>query len=217
MASHHPTPDLSHLNYSHYRNVYEPAEDTFLFLDALEADLPLLKALDPAVCLEIGSGSGCVITFLATLLGRHSSLYLSTDVNSLAASATLETGFKNAVPIDTVLTDLTLAVRERLHQSVDVILFNPPYVVTPSEEVGSHSIEAAWAGGIDGRQVIDRALPLINEILSPRGFFYLVVIRENKPEELMAHMASTFTLKSEVVLSRKAGREGLSILRFQRK
>lgn len=35
-------------------DVYEPAEDTFLFLDALQDELPFLTALDPAICLEIG-------------------------------------------------------------------------------------------------------------------------------------------------------------------
>lgn len=35
-------------------DVYEPAEDTFLFLDALQDELQFLMALDPTVCLEIG-------------------------------------------------------------------------------------------------------------------------------------------------------------------
>ena len=48
---------------------------------------------------------------------------------------------------------------------VDVLIFNPPYVPTPKEEVGLRGIEAAWAGGIDGRQVIDEFLPLIQVLI----------------------------------------------------
>lgn len=39
-------------------DVYEPAEDTFLFLDALQDELPFLAALDPTICLEIGCVNG---------------------------------------------------------------------------------------------------------------------------------------------------------------
>jgi methylase of polypeptide subunit release factors len=52
----HRTPDLSHLKSSHYELVYEPSEDTFLFLDALSDSIEeqFLQTLKPKLCVELG-------------------------------------------------------------------------------------------------------------------------------------------------------------------
>ncbi len=50
-------------------------------------------------------------------------------------------------------------MEDRLTKKIDVLIFNPPYVPTESNEIGGNGIEASWAGGIDGREVIDRLLP----------------------------------------------------------
>jgi release factor glutamine methyltransferase len=82
-----------------------------------------------------------------------------------------------------VCTDLVSGM-EQIKGKVDVLLFNPPYVPTEDDEVpnafdidhlfirlpnecvmhpkvGSKGIEAAWAGGLDGRRVLDRLLPIV--------------------------------------------------------
>ncbi|KAM9205111.1 methyltransferase N6AMT1 isoform 1-T1 [Mergus octosetaceus] len=167
-----------------------------------------------AICLEIGSGSGVVSTFLASIIGS-SALYLCTDINPMAAYCTLETALLNNVHLQPVITDLVNGLSPRLNGKVDLLLFNPPYVVTPSEEVKSHGIEASWAGGKRGREVMDKVFPLVADLLSPGGLFYLVTIKENNPDEIMETMKK-HGLDGTRALSRQAGQEMLTILKFRK-
>jgi len=86
-----PLPDLSHLTSADFDKVYEPSDDTFLLVDALAADAAELRARSAGVCIEIGCGSGAVITHLAKLLPAHSALVLAGDVNADALAATAGT------------------------------------------------------------------------------------------------------------------------------
>ena len=194
--------------------MYEPAEDTFLFLDALQADCQLLRIRKPTVCLEIGSGSGIVSTFTAQMLGSGT-CYMCTDINSEAVEITKRTGSRNCVELNPIVMDLAGAALPRLQGNVDLLLFNPPYVVTPTEEVGCKGIEASWAGGAHGREVIDRFLPQVPLLLSDTGLFYLIVIKENKLDEI-ENILQQFNLCMSTVLSRRSGPEFLSVLRFSR-
>jgi methylase of polypeptide subunit release factors len=49
--------------------------------------------------------------------------------------------------------NLVDALEDRLFKKVDVLLFNPPYVPTPPEEMLGDGIERSWAGGEKGREV----------------------------------------------------------------
>ncbi|GJJ72306.1 release factor glutamine methyltransferase [Entomortierella parvispora] len=210
-----PTPDLSHLKKKDYEFIYEPAEDTFLFLDAFEDEVPFLKELNPIISLEVGSGSGCVTAFVGKILGESCCLKFCTDINPKAARATQGTAKQNQITAEVVETHLTTSLLPRLENQIDLVYFNPPYVLTPSEEVGSHSVEAAWAGGIDGREVIDEFLPFVKRLLSPKGVFYMVVVNENKPDDIREIMKQD-GFDSSVVKTRLAGREKLFILKFVR-
>jgi hypothetical protein len=63
--------------------------------------------------------------------------------------------------------------------------------------------------------VVDRALPIILAAMQPRCIFYLVVVDDNKPEELLAWFSDR-GVDSKMVGRRKARNEWLSILRFER-
>ncbi|XP_053531912.1 methyltransferase N6AMT1 isoform X2 [Ictalurus punctatus] len=210
----YPTPLYSHAGHGPFSEVYEPAEDSFLLIDTLEKDADLLLRSKPVVCLEVGSGSGVVSAFLASVTGAGA-LYLCTDLNPAAAQCTAETSRCNNLDLQPVITDLTECLLPRLNGMVDVLLFNPPYVVTPSEEVGSHGIEASWAGGKRGREVMDRFFPMVLQLLSKQGLFYLVTVSDNNPEEILSLLGES-GLRGEVCLSRQAGREKLFILRFSK-
>jgi len=181
-------------------------------MDALEKDAEFLKERRPLLCVEVGSGSGALITFLASILGPFCH-YIATDINPIAAQCTSQTAKQNGVHVCCVVTDLVECIVPCILGKVDVLIFNPPYVVTESEEVGSHSIEASWAGGRQGREVMDRLFPVVSSLLSISGCFYLVTVVENKPDEIIS-LLNSYGLCGEVILSRRAGRERLSILKF---
>lgn len=207
------TPSFAHLKEKDFENVYEPAEDTFLMMDALEKDYKTILESKPLICVEIGPGSGVLITFLASIV--QDAYYIASDINDLSSYATLQTGQENHVNINTITDNLMSSLTPRLAKKVDVLLFNPPYVVTPSGEVGGTQLSAAWAGGIDGREVIDNFLPVAVTLLSDNGLLYLLLLAQNKPDEIMSIMAS-HGFHSSVILKRKAGPEYLSVVRFSK-
>ncbi|ORX34951.1 S-adenosyl-L-methionine-dependent methyltransferase [Kockovaella imperatae] len=186
-----PTPYIGHLTEDDYEHVYEPAEDSFILLDALEQDAEELKSLRATLCLEIGSGSGIVSTFLARILG-DSALYICTDINPHANNATRRTAGHNDVSLEILLSNLVDPLERRAESRIDILLFNPPYVPTSAEEMAGSQVErdvaGAWAGGSTGMQVTNVVLDMIPRLLSPVGRFYLVAVEQNDPASIVRQM-----------------------------
>lgn len=195
------------------KTVYEPSEDSYLLIDALEADLEILQIIKPVICLEIGSGSGIAITSLAMALKRnHNSHFMAIDINPDACRATKRTSLVNSVDVDVLQMNLLDCIQIR--NTFDIILFNPPYVVTEYEEVlDDRLIFKTWAGGKNGRQVMEPIFTTIPEILSDVGVFYLVIIKENDPEYIFSAFQK-LNMSGKIVCERKVRGEHLYVLRF---
>ncbi|CAE6522860.1 unnamed protein product [Rhizoctonia solani] len=202
-----PTPDLSHLTKDDFMRVYEPAEDTFLLLDALEEDVDHLRALKPGVCVEVGVIVTTDINPRAAkcteATGQQNGVSLNAVVCDLVQPLryrlhghvdvlTEATGQQNGVSLNAVVCDLVQPLRYRLHGHVDVLIFNPPYVPTEEEEAmiaqSRAEIAGAWAGGFDGMAVTNRLLDELDSILSPKGCFYLVALKQNNPQGIIDRM-----------------------------
>lgn len=97
------------------------------------------------------------------------------------------------------------------------MIFNPPYVPTPDEEVGGEGIEASWAGGEEGRVVIDKALPQIWKVLKTGGVLYMIVVDDNKPLDIINTHNEAYGIKGEVLVRRQARNEFLSVLKMVKK
>lgn len=166
-----PTPSTSHVD---FERIYEPAEDSYLLLDTLSSESekaflqtrfpsspptsksssepntnsPLVNASHAPLILEIGTGSGVVLSFIhanaCTIFGHPHILTMGIDVNLHACKATAQTisvaekeisnptasphlELQHGFYLGNILSDLTTSLRPG---EVDVLVFNPPYVPT---------------------------------------------------------------------------------------
>lgn len=237
-----PTPSTSHVSFD---TVYEPAEDSFLLLDTLSSPAEtswvknrFLSSTISPLLVEVGTGSGVVIAFLAahaeSILGQEDVLTLGIDVNASACAATTETVSKaiseqgsSALYLGSVCGDLGSAL---VDGSVDVLVFNPPYVpseelptlpsagvdVTRTFEADSHLLSLSYAGGVDGMETTYRLLKDLPGVLSGRGLAYVLLCAQNKPEEVKDFVRSILRMNVETVgtSGKMAGWEKLQIIRI---
>ena len=129
-----------------------------------------------------------------------------------------------------------MSKRERIKEPIDVLLFNPPYVVTPSEEIYDPSsittkregeegttttsyrpaITAAWAGGLRGREVLDRILGDIKSWLRPNGGTFRVVAYAQNDVEEMISILQNQGLEVEIAKRTQADEEALVVIKAVR-
>ncbi|MFB3889077.1 MAG: HemK2/MTQ2 family protein methyltransferase [Candidatus Bathyarchaeia archaeon] len=125
-------------------NVYEPAEDSFLFAENFRV-APTDRVLD------MGTGTGV----LGVLAARAAREVVAIDINPFAVRCAKKNAEQNQVDDKMMFVQADLFTSLHSQVAFDVILFNAPYV--PTEEAEENSwLGRAWAGGATGRQVIDR-------------------------------------------------------------
>ena len=117
--------------------------------------------------LDLCSGSG-VLAIAAALQGAS---VTAVDVARRAGLAIELNALLNGVGIEVRVGDLFAAVPGR---RFDVIVTNPPYVPSSTDELPSSGPARAWEAGPSGRAFIDRICAQAVDHLNPHGVLLMV-------------------------------------------
>lgn len=149
------------IQYKTHPQVYQPAEDTFLLAGNLQVERM-------SRTLEIGTGTGLI----AIIAARKARMVIATDVNPHALDCAVKNiTINKAYNVELRKGDLFEPVED---EKFDLILFNTPYLPSDEDEAVDDELDAAWNGGFNGREVIDRFLAGVKDHLNPGGKVQLV-------------------------------------------
>lgn len=140
-----------------FEDVYEPAEDSFLFAENIDV-------AEGEQVLDVGTGCGLLGILAAKKAGR----VVAVDLNPYAIRCAKQNSALNGTQgkIDFVQASLFAALKANVR--FDLILFNAPYLPSDEGEAASW-IGRAWAGGVNGREVVDRFISEVHSHLKPNG------------------------------------------------
>jgi release factor glutamine methyltransferase len=145
-----------------YENVYEPAEDSFLFAE----NLAVRKG---EVVLDIGTGCG----ILSIIAADKAAKIVAVDINPYAVLCAKKNARLNRMLEKICFVQGDLFAPMKIEEKFDSILFNAPYL--PSEPSKEDSwLVYAWTGGAAGRQVIDRFICQAPKYLKENGCILLM-------------------------------------------
>lgn len=144
--------------------VYSPSDDSFLIADHLSIQ-------EGNYVLDVGAGTG-ILAIKAALLGARR--VLAVDINPNASRCALRNIRLNGLEdqISVLTGDLFCSLHEDM--LFDVVMFNPPYLRTKESEQKRGWLERSWAGGPNGRAVLDRFIAKLPMYLNAGGRLFIL-------------------------------------------
>ncbi len=195
--------EFNNLKFHIFRNVYEPAEDTFLAADNLVVN-------KDDVVLDMGTGCGA----LAILAAKQAKKVVAVDVNPHAIRCIAKnTQINNlAYKIDIRRGDLFEPIRKT--ERFSLIIFNAPYLPSTPKE-GRSWLGKSWAGGATGRQLIDQFILEAPRYLYENGRILLVQSSLANIDETLDKFRKA-GLKAQVIAEKKVAFEILVLIQVSK-
>ena len=175
------------------KNVYEPAEDTFLLAENLHVR-------KKERVLEIGTGCGII----AVLAAEKGARVVATDINFHALKCAKNNAKQNRVSEKVEFRLGSIFEPIKPDEKFDLIIFNAPYLPSEKPLEKQSLIERAWSGGREGRELIDAFISQVSKFIKETGRVLLV-------QSSLSDIAKTTQMfaengfKTEVIAKRDTG------------
>lgn len=170
-------------------NVYEPAEDSFLFAEYLLGE-------SGKIVLDIGAGCG----ILGAVAAANAERVVAVDISPDAVRCARDNAELNRLIGKFSFIQADLLGPLNTDVKFDLILFNAPYL--PIDYCASASwLERAWAGGKTGGEVIDRFICQSPHHLTPDGQILLLQSTLSNVEKTLKSFSQK-GLKAQIVAMR---------------
>ncbi len=184
-------------------HVYETAEDSFLIAEKL-----MVKKNDTV--LDLGTGCG-ILAIISAKTAKH---VVAVDINPYAIKCAQKNSKNYSVTgkIDFLQGDLFQPLQN--NQRFSLILFNSPYLPSEPEEENTW-IGKAWAGGPNGRSVINRFIKGVPCWLTKEGRVLLVQSSLSDPDKTI-EMFNELGLQAKIVSEVKFPFERIVLIEAER-
>ena len=182
---HSPVPGIRpHHRVFRVPGVYPVQRDTWLLADVLRRELTDhgCGADRPCRVLELGAGARALAVVAA---GVANTDVTAVDLSRRALLSTRFNAARHGRRVRTRRGDLTAPVAG---ERFDVVVSNPPYVPTATDDLPEHGLARAFDGGCDGRLVLDRVCVEARRVLRPGGRLLVVHSAFNDPALTVARL-----------------------------
>jgi release factor glutamine methyltransferase len=184
-------------------HVYEPAEDTFLLAEKMTVK-------EDDTVLDMGTGCG----ILAVLVAEKAKNVVAVDINPYAIDCAVKNAEMNGAKEKITFRHGDLFHPIKQNESFSVILFNAPYLPSEPDEEKSW-IGKAWAGGPNGRKILDRFIMGAPNFLAAGGMIQLVQSSLSNVDRTI-QMFSESNLRAMVVAQVKVAFESIVLVEAKR-
>ena len=204
-----------------FKNVYEPAEDTFLLIDSITNDLNKNKLFNPIKSIEIGCGNGLVSCCYLDIIKKENitlEKHFCIDINKDALNLTEKLIKNYNLNNNVFFIESDLFSNFKNNEKFDIIIFNPPYVTTDDDEykraLEKKDIYASWAGGKKGSETIFKFISQLKNFIKEDSIIYLLLSKENEYLKIIDDINNCINFQFEILMKKKATNEKLAVFKF---
>ena len=184
---------------NNFTDVYSPSDDSYLILDFLKKviterkfdDLPIQEVKQ---ILDMGTGTGIIAIFLEMVKSLidsfHCKIYASDVLPNAIYCARLNEKLNNLNNrIRFIESNLFEAFPRDLSHSLDIIIFNPPYLPTIENSLNLKK-DNTWNGGDTGLEILMKFFKQAKEFLSNHGMIYFICSSNTPVKQLLNELSS---------------------------